>query len=101
MNKPTLIKNSQRQPVNLHKPVRQRIRQNSMRRHHDLNILQHSIPDRLLSPELDFIQTRQDPRPRSWYLGSQDFVLLEAQGDGGGQEPDELVVLAFLSFFTH
>ena len=78
MNKPTLIKNYQRQPRNLHKPMRHSIRQNSMSRHHDLNILQHSIPDGLLSPELDFIQPRQDPRPGSWDLGSEDFVLLEA-----------------------
>ena len=78
INKPTLIKNNQRQPRNLNKPMRQRIRQNSMRRHHDLNILQHSIPDRLLSPEFDFIPPRQDPRPRSWDLRREDFVWLEA-----------------------
>lgn len=58
--------------------MRHRIRQNSMRRDHDLNILQHRIPDSLLSPELDFIEPRQDARPGSWDLGSQDFVLLEA-----------------------
>lgn len=54
-----------------------RIRKNRMGGHHHLHLLQDSIPDRLLSPELDLVKTRECPGPDSWDIVGDEFVLLQ------------------------
>jgi hypothetical protein len=79
-----LIKDKQGDSTHPDKPMNECIEQNPGSGDHDLDILQHCVPDGGRAPVLDIVGSANQSALICWHLLGQVFVLLLSENYGRG-----------------
>ena len=90
----TFIEDKESKLRHLNETMAQCVSQDSMGRYNHSYVLERDVPNTLICPAIDVIQTSQDFGLHRGYLARGDLMLLEAQGYCRGKEPDQLNLMS-------